>query len=431
MSEQIFLILYIILFLCIIYLYRYYRHRPRITENFEDKDEKEDTEDIKDNVKYDLKNLLHDSMFLTTNKGIKMGGVIRDYSNMFSHAYIDAHIVRPDTVNELQNIIEKADTNKKKIRVRGGGHSCSGISVPKKGEILMDMNKMNSFHFDQVDTITVGSGVLLTDLKRFLDGHGFEMPIHPSGVDMLDKTSPTVGGFVCAGGISPDSKMHGGFWDNVLEITLVDGYGKKHVYNPNNEMFPWLFGSYGQLGVIALVKLKIVHLDTTKDFYPLGKKGVIDEFKFKLGDRKCFFYHIFCPKEKVESSKKTIESIIGKEYSSDEDKRKFDMIIYFIKHNTFNPPLLYPNNSFYCVQGVQYVDEKDDVYKKKMRNIETEFLKVMEDNSLYRYAQAEYMDTNGLRDYYINRRVYDQFLIYKNRMDPHAILNYIDNFSEL
>ena len=107
------------------------------------------------------------------------------------------------------------------------------------------------------------------------------------------------------------------------------------------------------------------------------------------------------------------------------------MVIYFIKHNTFNPPLLYPNNSFYCVQGVQYVDEKDDEYKKKIKNIETEFLKVMEDNSLYRYSQAEYLDTNGLRDYYINRRVYDQFLIYKNRMDPHAILNYIDNFSEL
>jgi hypothetical protein len=422
MSDQIFLIFYIILLLIIIYLYRYYKYRPSITENFDSK---------KNNVKYDLKNILHDSIFLNTNRGIKMGGIIRDYSNMFSYAYVDSHIVKPDTVNELQNIVERAYMNKKKIRVRGGGHSCSGISIPKKGEILMDMCKLNSYHFDEVGTITLGSGILLTDLKRFLDGQGFEMPIHPSGVDMLDRTSPTVGGFVCAGGISPNSKIFGGLWDNVLEITLVDGYGKKNVYNPNNEIFPWLFGNYGQLGVIVLVKLKIMHIEKNKDFYPLGKKGIIDEFKYKLGDRKCFFYHILCPKEKVDSSQKMIENIISKEYSSDDDKKKFDIVIYYIKHNKFNPPLLYPNNSFYCVQGVQYVDEKDDIYKRKIKNIEKEFLKVMEDNSLYRYPQTEYMDTGELRDYYINRRVYDQFLIYKNRMDPHGIFNYIDNFSEL
>ena len=31
----------------------------------------------------------------------------------------------------------------------------------------------------------------------------------------------------------------------------------------------------------------------------------------------------------------------------------------------------------------------------------------MKDNSLYRYSQVEYLDTEKLRDYYINRGVYD------------------------
>jgi hypothetical protein len=422
MSTDIFFVFYIIILLIIIYFYRKYRYATPTTEHFDNTDTK---------ASYDLKNLLHDSVFLHTNKGIKIGGIIRDYSNMFSYAYVDAHIVKPDTINELQNIVEKAHTNKKRIRVRGGGHSCSGISIPKKKEILMDMSRFNSYHFDEVDTLIVQSGILMNDLKRFLDGQGFEMPIYPYGIDLLDKTSPTIGGFVCAGGISPDSKIHGGFWENVLEITLVDGYGTKHVYNHNNKIFKWLFGSYGQLGIIISIKIKIAHIDKNKDFYPLGKKGIIEEFKFKLGDRKCFFYHLLCTKDRVDFCKEKLTSIIGKQYSTVADKAKFDIIVYYVKYNKFNPPLLYSKNSFFCIKAVQYVDDKDDIYKKKIKTIEEDFLTILDDNSLYRYPQVEYLDTGGLRDYYINRRIYDQFLIYKNRMDPHTILNYIDNFSEL
>ena len=418
MFNDLFIISYIILFLFIVYLYRYYRYRSSIIENFKDE-------------KNNLPNLLHDSMFLTTNKGIQMGGVIRDFGNIYRYVYIDAHIVKPDTINELQNIVEKAYLNKKKIRVRGGGTSSSGISIPKKGEILMDMSRMNKYNFDEVGTITVDSGVVLNDLKRFLDGHEFELPVYPDLLQLLDKHLPTIGGMICSGGISKGSEIFGGLWNNVTELTIVDGYGKKHIYNPNNEIFPWLFSNFGQLGIITSAKLKINHINKNKDFYPLGKKGLIEQFKFKLGDRPFFYYHILCPKESVHSSKKKLIEIIEKEYSTKEDKKNFEIDILYVKYKMFNPPLLYNNSSFYCIRAVKYIDKKDDIYEKKIKRIERDFLNIMDDNSLYRYPQIEFMDTDGLRDYYINRRVYDQFLIYKNRMDPHSILNYIDNFSEL
>ena len=424
MSEQIFLVLYIIIFLVIIYYYRSYRYYKPITENFDDVISEEENQ-------YNLKDILHDSFFLNTNKGIKMGGIIKDFGSMFSHKYLDIFIKKPDNVYELQEIIKDATTKKKKVRIRGGGHSCSGISIPRDNELFIDMKNLISFYFDQVGTIIVDAGVSLNDLKRFLDGQGFELPIYPYGVDILDKTSPTVGGFICAGGISPDSKVYGGFWENVLEITLIDGYGRKQVYNQNNKIFPWLFGNYGQMGIIVSAKLKIEHKDKNKDFYPLGKKGIIEQFKLKIRDRKCFFYHILCEKERVDEAETNIRDIIGSEYSTEKDKDNFDIIIYFIKFKNFNPPLLYRNRSFYCVKGVQYVDEKDEEYKKKIKRIEEKFLKIMNDNSLYRYPQTEYLDTDGLRDYYMNRRVYDQFLIYKNQMDPDGMFNHIDNFSNL
>ena len=90
----------------------------------------------------------------------------------------------------------------------------------------------------------------MNDLRIFLDTQGFKLPIYPGGCQ--GNTSPTVGGFISGGGISfNNSYKYGGFWENVLEITIINGYGEKKIYNHNDEIFPWLFANYGQLGVIV------------------------------------------------------------------------------------------------------------------------------------------------------------------------------------
>lgn len=423
MESSILYIFFIIIFLIFIYYYRSYKYSRYITENFDTSSE-EDQE-------FDLKDLLNNKIFLNTNKGIKLGGIVTDYGNIINFKYVDILIKEPDTIEELHDIVKDAYNKKEKIRIRGGGYSCSGISIPKKDEVYIDMRRLIRYDFNQVGTILVEAGVLMNDLKRFLENQGFKLPIFPYGIDILNKISPSVGGYICTGGISPDSEKYGGFWENVLEITLIDGYGRKNVYNHNNEIFPWLFANYGQLGVIVSAKLRIEHIEKNKDFYPLGKKGIIEKFKFKVLDRKCFFYHILCSKDDVDQSEKNIKDIINSEYSTDENKRNLEIIKYFIKFNNFNPPLLYKNRSFYCVHAIQYIDNKDNEYKEKLKRIENKFSKLMEDNSLSRYPQIEYLDTETLKDYHINRGSYDKFLIYKNQMDPNGMFNQIDNFSQL
>ena len=435
-DSSIFNVFYIILFLIIVYYYRYYRYDVYNTI----KEDYNNDENMKNNKEYDKndkeennlqKDILHDSFFLETPKGFINGGIVKDYGGMIEYKYADILTDKPDNIDEIMNIVKKAKEKKKKIRIRGGGHSCSGISIPKKDEIFIDMRRMYHYSFDKVNTITVESGIAMNDLKRFLENEGFKIPIYPHGVNLLDKTSPTVGGFISAGGISPDSKEYGGFWENVVEITLIDGYGEKRVFTPDNTIFMWLFGSYGQFGIIISAKLKIEHIQKNKDFYPLGKKGIVDAFKYKLGDRKSFFYHILCDKEKVEYSKNKLTEIIQKEYDSVRDIRNFNLNIYFVKYKNFNPPLLYRHKSFYCVEVYQYLNSKNNIYKEKLKRIENEFLKIIEDNSLFRYPQSEYLDTLGLKDYYINRQVYHEFLIQKEKLDPDNIFNPIDNFSTL
>ena len=160
-------------------------------------------------------------------------------------------IKNPD-INELQSIIKNAYKNNQKIRIRGSGHSCSGISIPRKNEMLITTEKLNKYSFEKVGTINVECGIQIISLKQFLYNNGFNLPIYPYGIDLFDNSSPTIGGFICAGGISPDSKEYGGFWENVLEITLTDGYGEIKKYN---KMMTYLNGYLVILDKLVLLFL--------------------------------------------------------------------------------------------------------------------------------------------------------------------------------
>lgn len=445
MENSIVIIVFIII-LIILYYYHFYKNKfecftstvnnSNKVENKADKrgnkeNENKVDESINKEVSLTANDVLHDTFFLDTPTGFKNAGIIRDYGNIIERKYVDILTDKPNNINDIVAIVNKAKDKKKKIRIRGGGHSSSGISIPRSNEVFIEMRRMNRFSFDSVGTITVNSGVALNDLMRFLQRDGFVLPVYPYGVDLLDKTSPTVGGFICGGGISPDSKLVGGLWENILEIKIVDSYGKINIITPENELFRWLFGSYGQFGIIISAKLKINHIEKNKDFYPLGKKGIIDVFKYKLGDRKSFSFHIFCEKEKIDMCINKLTSIIQFYYDEKENKNNFNTITYFIKNINFIPPLLYKNNSFYCVQSTQYIEEKDDIYKKHIKQIDKELNTFIDDNLLYRYIQVEYTNTDNLKDYYIKRGIYDKFLIIKQKYDPDNIFNPIDNFSTL
>src|SRR3546814_14173787 len=54
------------------------------------------------------------------------------------------------------------------------------------------------------------------------------------------------------------SELHGGFWEHVLSVTLIDGNGRIREIVETDENFPWLFGSFGQLGVLFEAKLRLL-----------------------------------------------------------------------------------------------------------------------------------------------------------------------------
>ncbi len=209
---------------------------------------------------------------------------ISDYGKLY--ASWDTFSVRtPSDASEVSRIVGEARDNRVSIRVRGSAHTFSGATIPRDGEILLRTNQLDHFPFDRDGTLTVGSGAIAWDVRDLATHHGFVMPVYNGGW-----AGPTIGGYTSAGGMGlrvppadrerwlalPEaqrppllsiSEMHGGFWEHVSSIRMVDGTGTIHDIGEDHEDFPWLFANFGQFGVITDVRLKL--LEEADAAYPL------------------------------------------------------------------------------------------------------------------------------------------------------------------
>ncbi len=110
-------------------------------------------------------------------------------------------------------------------------------------------------------TITAKSGTTLQELEAALRAHGQYMPFDPP----LIEQGATLGGAIASGISGPCRLRYGGMRDFILCVRFVDGLGKlitaggKVVKNSAGFDIPkWFVGSWGQLGVLTEVTLKVL-----------------------------------------------------------------------------------------------------------------------------------------------------------------------------
>ena len=213
-----------------------------------------------------------------------------DYGKLYKS--VDTYgVVSPRTVEEVQDLVTTARADGTPLRLRASGHTFSGATLPRHHELLVRLHHLDHYRFEEPGTITVGAGAILWDVRDFVHTYGLQLPVYNGGWG-----GPTVGGFLCSGGVgcvrwgvdhtpNPDrsdvdrpclSAIHGGFWENVLAVTLVDGRGDIQKFTPADEEFKWLFGSFGQLGILVEARLKVLpaHINGSAA-YPAGHAGTI------------------------------------------------------------------------------------------------------------------------------------------------------------
>lgn len=188
--------------------------------------------------------------------------------DMVSYSYDSSeHSHRPDcavwatTTEQISQIMKLANENNIPIIPRGAGTGLSGMAVPVKGGIVLDLNRMNKIKQVSIEDrfAVVEPGVVYADLDKALAPSGFCFPPDPGS-----GTVCTLGGNVAtnAGGVK--GAKYGTTRDYVLglEVVMADG----RVMNTGSstikcvsgyDLTRLLVGSEGTLGIVTEITLKI------------------------------------------------------------------------------------------------------------------------------------------------------------------------------
>jgi glycolate oxidase len=188
--------------------------------------------------------------------------------DMVSYSYdASEHRHRPScgvwatTAEQISRILKLANTEKIPVIPRGAGTGLSGMAVPARGGIVLDLNHMNRIIEISIEDrfAVVQPGVVYAELEHQLAKHGFFFPPDPASGKVA-----TLGGNVAtnAGGVK--GAKYGTTRDYVLglQVVLPDGrimrtgtYTMKGV--SGYDLTRLFVGSEGTLGVVTEIVLKI------------------------------------------------------------------------------------------------------------------------------------------------------------------------------
>ena len=225
-----------------------------------------------------------------------------------SYQIIPKIIVIPKNEQDVINSIKIAKKFKISITARGGGTGLVGGALNKG--IILDMKNFQTCSVRQ-NYVKVGSGISKGQIDKELDR-----------VKKFFPPNPSVGSFCKLGGMIGNNSSgsrtlkYGSVIDNILEITFVDGTGRKiilpkdkktakKIFNISKKInklkFPHvsknssgyridkiksikdahkiIAGSEGTLGIVLSAKLKIVNKPRKKSLYVIGYKTYDTAFK--------------------------------------------------------------------------------------------------------------------------------------------------------
>jgi len=173
-------------------------------------------------------------------------------------------VVRPETVEQVQDIMRYANSEKIPVVPRGAGSGMSGHAVPIDGGIVIDLKLMDRIlEIRPEDTLCkVEPGVVDDDLNRALKPCSVFWPAAPASSKIA-----TIGGEIANNASGIRSVKYGATRDSVLGMKVVLANGdlvnlgsNTRVEASGYQLDRLMVGSEGTLGIIVEATLKVVPL---------------------------------------------------------------------------------------------------------------------------------------------------------------------------
>lgn len=348
----------------------------------------------------------------------------------------------PDSIDAAQRLVRGARQRGLRLRVRGSGHTFSGASLPRAGEILVRTQGLDHFEFVAPDRLLAGSGALVWDIRDLARDHGYDLPVFNGGW-----AGPTLGGYISAGGFGKSglSEQDGGLWENVHAIRLLDGTGELRRVTREDAVFRWLFGSAGQLGLIVDAELRLVPhaAAAAPPAYPQGLAGriprrqaddpAVNDLAPVAGEKRLFWFTVLVSPAREAIAWEGLEQLVAKHH---------DILVpdggwagplrdgvpigyrYVIRFHTFNPPLVYPVDETFLVLGVMsFLAGGEPARDARILALEADFTTMALSRGLGLYLQAENISGQVDLEAYYGAATWSRFQALRESFDPAGMFN--------
>jgi FAD/FMN-containing dehydrogenase len=345
-----------------------------------------------------------------------------DYSQLqgTAHCYLETY---PNTTKEVATLVHIAYQHHIPIRTQGAAHSQNGTSLPQPFELLIHTTHLKRIVFRHMDRITVDAGLPIALVNQILEEHSsFFLPVTNGG-----GIGPTVGGYIAAGGISAQSSIYGGFWEQVQAVTLVTGFGNIVHLKKSDPAFIWLFGSMGQLGIITQAELAIMPSLTQPFQYPFNQTLSIPYpstdghyWATTSSLKPLHWFNVFVTPDKQQKAVQHLH-LLQKKYPL--ALHYFPLYQWTIAKFGRIPPLIFSPNQRFIAMGIWGQHRAGAHSLTQLKQLEKEFSQLVISEHYQRYIQAELSHSPETYKHYFPAPVYTEFKKIKAKLDPWSLFN--------
>lgn len=189
-------------------------------------------------------------------------GAAQDFGLLFTRTPVA--VLAPGSVEDIRKVIKFANQHHLKVAGRGAAHMTFGQGLVEGG-IAIDMKTLDAIHEINEGDMLVDAGCVWSDVIQTALADGQTPPV------VTDYIETTVGGVLNAAGIGGATHREGFVVDNVLELEVVTGDGKRFWCSRSQRagLFRACLGGLGQYAIITKARLRLVPAETMARTYLL------------------------------------------------------------------------------------------------------------------------------------------------------------------